>query len=34
MGFASAIGITLFLMVMVLNILQLAGFGFFKRDSD
>jgi arabinosaccharide transport system permease protein len=34
MGFASAIGITLFLMVMAINILQLTGFGFFKRDSD
>ena len=34
MGFASAIGITLFLIVIVINLLQLTLFGFFKRDSD
>jgi arabinosaccharide transport system permease protein len=34
MGFASAIGITLFAIVMVVNLIQLKLFGFFKRESD
>lgn len=34
MGFASAIGITLFLIVIALNLIQLTIFGLFKKDSD
>lgn len=34
MGFASAIGITLLFIVMLVNLVQLTLFGFFKRDSD
>lgn len=34
MGFASAIGITLFLIVLVVNLLQLTIFGLFKRDGN
>lgn len=34
MGFASAIGITLFIIVILVNLIQLTFFGFFKRDSD
>jgi arabinosaccharide transport system permease protein len=34
MGFASAIGITLLFIVMLVNLIQLTLFGFFKRDSD
>jgi arabinosaccharide transport system permease protein len=34
MGFASAIGITLLLIVMAVSLIQLKLFGFFKKDSD
>ncbi|HYH04859.1 MAG TPA: sugar ABC transporter permease [Bacillota bacterium] len=34
MGFAAAIGITLLLIVMAVNLVQLTILGFFKRDSD
>jgi arabinosaccharide transport system permease protein len=34
MGFAATIGIVLFLIVMLVNIIQLNFFGFFKKDSD
>lgn len=34
MGFASTIGIILFLIVMVVNLLQLTLFGFFKRGGE
>ncbi|TCL76772.1 arabinosaccharide transport system permease protein [Hydrogenispora ethanolica] len=34
MGFASAIGITLVILVMLVNLIQLTCFGFFKKDSD
>ncbi len=34
MGFASAIGITLFVIVIALNLIQLTVFGLFKKDSD
>lgn len=31
-GFASAIGITLLIIIMIVNIIQLKVFGFFKKD--
>jgi arabinosaccharide transport system permease protein len=31
-GFASAIGVTLLLIIMVINVIQLNIFGFFKKD--
>lgn len=34
MGFASAIGITLLFIVMMVSLIQLKLFGFFKKDSD
>jgi arabinosaccharide transport system permease protein len=34
LGFGSAIGITLLLLVMVVNIIQLTATGFFKKESD
>ncbi|WP_375295488.1 carbohydrate ABC transporter permease [Paenibacillus doosanensis] len=34
MGFGSAIGITLLLIVLVINLVQLKMFGLFKKDSD
>lgn len=34
MGFGSAIGITLLLIMLVINLVQLRIFGLFKKDSD
>lgn len=34
LGFGSAIGITLLLIVLAVNLAQLKFFGFFKKDSD
>ncbi|WP_423243580.1 carbohydrate ABC transporter permease [Clostridium thermarum] len=34
LGFGSAIGIVLLLLVMLVNILQLSATGFFKKESD
>lgn len=34
MGFASAIGITLLFIVMVVNIVQLSLFGYFRKEED
>ncbi len=34
MGFGSAIGITLLLIVLAINLVQLRIFGLFKKDSD
>jgi arabinosaccharide transport system permease protein len=34
MGFASAIGITLLFIVMVVNIIQLSLFGYFRKEED
>ena len=33
-GFASAIGVTLLLIIMVVNIIQLRVFGFFRKETD
>ena len=34
LGFGSTVGITLLLIVMLINILQLSVMGFFKKESD
>lgn len=34
LGFGSAIGITLLILVMTVNIIQLTATGFFKKESD
>ncbi|NLI60895.1 MAG: sugar ABC transporter permease [Clostridiales bacterium] len=34
MGFASAIGITLLLIVMIVNVIQLSFFGYFRKEED
>lgn len=34
MGFAAAIGIVLFIIVMLVNLIQLTAFGFFKKDGE
>ena len=34
MGFASAIGVTLLFMVMLLNLVQLTIMGFFKKEAN
>jgi arabinosaccharide transport system permease protein len=33
-GFAAAIGVTLLLIIMVVNIIQLRVFGFFRKETD
>jgi arabinosaccharide transport system permease protein len=33
-GFASAIGVTLLLIIIIVNVIQLKAFGFFKRGND
>jgi arabinosaccharide transport system permease protein len=34
LGLASAIGVTLILLIMVITVIQLSLFGFFKKESD
>jgi arabinosaccharide transport system permease protein len=33
-GFASAIGVTLLLIILIVNVIQLKAFGFFKKGND
>jgi len=33
MGFGSAIGITLLAIVMLINVIQLSGFGLFRKEN-
>ena len=33
MGYGSAIGITLLAIVMIINVIQLTGFGLFRKEE-
>jgi arabinosaccharide transport system permease protein len=33
-GLAAAVGVTLLLLIMTVNLIQLMLFGFFKKESD